>query len=74
MLLAYSGMRAGELCALRWSDLDMDEHTISITKTYYNPTNRTRKYQLLTPKTKTSKRKIDIDPDVIKLLKKHRKW
>ncbi|SEK77330.1 Site-specific recombinase XerD [Paenibacillus sp. cl141a] len=74
MLLAYSGMRAGELCALRWSDLDMDEHTISITKTYYNPTNRTREYQLLTPKTKTSKRKIDIDPDVVKLLRKHRKW
>ncbi|MED5015961.1 site-specific integrase [Paenibacillus chibensis] len=73
LMLAYSGMRAGELCALRWSDLDMDEHTISITKTYYNPSNRTREYQLLTPKTKTSKRKIDMDPIVFKELRDHRK-
>lgn len=73
LILAYSGMRAGELCALRWSDLNMDEHTISITKTYYNPSNRTREYQLLTPKTKTSKRKIDMDPVVFKELQKHRK-
>lgn len=73
LMLAYSGMRAGELCALRWSDLDMDEHTISITKTYYNPSNRTREYQLLTPKTKTSKRKIDMDPTVFKELRDHRK-
>ncbi|WP_160044318.1 tyrosine-type recombinase/integrase [Paenibacillus sp. USDA918EY] len=73
LILAYSGMRAGELCALRWSDLDEDEHTISITKTYYNPSNRTREYQLLTPKTKTSKRKIDMDPFVFEELKQHRK-
>ncbi|WP_339820491.1 tyrosine-type recombinase/integrase [Paenibacillus sp. FSL R7-0216] len=73
LILAYSGMRAGELCALRWSDLDSDEHTISITKTYYNPSNRTREYQLLTPKTKASRRKIDMDPMVFKELQKHRK-
>jgi integrase len=72
LMLAYSGMRAGELCALRWSDLDMDEYTVSITKTYYNPSNRTTEYQLLPPKTKTSKRKIDLDPVVIEELKKHK--
>ncbi|WP_420848720.1 tyrosine-type recombinase/integrase [Paenibacillus antarcticus] len=32
MLLAYTGMRAGELCALKWSDIDFDERTISIAK------------------------------------------
>lgn len=73
LMLAYSGMRAGELCALRWSDLDWDEHTVSISKTYYNPSNRTKEYQLLTPKTKTSKRKIDLDPVVFEELKNHRK-
>ncbi|WP_160039882.1 tyrosine-type recombinase/integrase [Paenibacillus sp. USDA918EY] len=74
LILAYSGMRAGELCALRWSDLDMDEHTISITKTYYNPSNRAQEFYLLTPKTKRSKRKIDVEPIVIEALKQHRTW
>lgn len=64
LMLAYSGMRAGELCALKWSDLDMDELTVSITKTYYNPVNNIKKYELLTPKTSTSIRKIDLSPTV----------
>ena len=34
--LAYTGMRAGELLALKWSDIDFENNTISITKTYYN--------------------------------------
>lgn len=72
LLLAYSGMRAGELCALRWSDLDEKEQTISITKTYYNPKNKLTDYQLLTPKTKTSKRIIDLDKQVIDELKSHK--
>ena len=36
--LAYTGMR-GELLALKWSDIDFENNTISITKTYYNPNN-----------------------------------
>ncbi|WP_238652331.1 site-specific integrase [Paenibacillus piscarius] len=72
LTLAYSGMRAGELCALRWPDLNEKEQSISIARTYYNPTNRTREYQLLTPKTKSSKRTIDVDKLVIDELKKHR--
>jgi integrase len=63
--LAYTGMRVGELCALKWKDIDFEKHTISITKTYYNPTNNTKKYQLLPPKTKSSKRVIDVDAVVL---------
>jgi integrase len=72
MLLAYTGMRVGELCALKWKDIDFKEETVSITKTYYNPTNNTIKYHLLPPKTKTAKRKIDINHSVIKELEKLR--
>ena len=32
-------MRAGELLALKWSDIDFENNTINITKTYYNPNN-----------------------------------
>lgn len=74
MTLAYTGMRVGELCALKWKDIDFNKKEISIYKTYYNPTNKTDKYTLLTPKTKTSKRKIFIDDMLIKELKKHKKY
>ena len=40
--LAYTGMRAGEALALKWSDIDFENDTISITKTYYNPNNNKR--------------------------------
>lgn len=73
ILLSYTGMRAGELCALKWKDIDFNEHTISIKKTYYNPTNNATKYQLLTPKTETSKRVIEIDEGVVAELEKHKR-
>lgn len=72
LLLAYTGLRVGELCALKWRDIDMEEQTISITKTYYNPTNNKKEYKLLTPKTSTAVRVIDVDETVIDVLKRHR--
>ena len=71
-VLAYTGMRAGEMCALKWKDINFKEQTISITKTYYNPTNNTTEYQLLPPKTKSSKRVIDVDAIVLSELESHR--
>lgn len=70
--LAYTGMRAGELCALKWRDIDFEKRTISITKTCYNPTNNTKKYELLPPKTKKSRRVIDVDAVVLVELEIHR--
>lgn len=70
--LAYSGMRAGEVLALKWSDIDYEECTVSITKTYYNPNNNKKNFQILTPKTESSIGKISIDPNVIKLLQDYK--
>ena len=55
-------MRAGELLALKWSDIDFENNTISITKTYYNPNNNKKHYQILTRKTESSIGKITVDP------------
>jgi len=33
VLLLYSGLRVGELCALTWSDIDFNERTITVNKT-----------------------------------------
>lgn len=70
LTLAYTGMRVGELCALKWKDVDFEEKSISITKTYWNKTNNTTNYILNTPKTKTSKRVILVNDAIIGELKK----
>ena len=72
LFLSYTGMRVGELCALKWKDIDFIEGSVNITKTYYNPTNKTIAYELLPPKTKASKRKISIDEVVLEELKRHK--
>lgn len=72
LILSYTGMRVGELVSLKWKDIDFENHTISITKTYYNPNNNAVKYQLVPPKTKKSKRTILVDEEVIAALQNHK--
>lgn len=73
MLLAYTGMRVGELCALKWKDIDFEERRISITKTLYNPNYNTFDYKLIPPKTRGSVRTIEIDDDdLISALEEHK--
>ncbi|MDQ0254138.1 integrase [Evansella vedderi] len=71
-LLAYTGMRVGELVVLKWKDIDFTKRTIRINKTYYNEFNNIAKYQLVLPKTEKSKRKIVVSNLVIEMLKKHK--
>lgn len=68
-LLAFSGMRSGELCALKWTDINYETNQIRITKTLYNENNNMRQYKLVPPKTKGSIRTVDIDESVMNLLK-----
>lgn len=72
LTLSWTGMRIGELASLKWKDIDFEEYTISITKTYYNPNGMTKDFQLLTPKTTGSIRIISVEKEVIQALKVHR--
>lgn len=72
LILSYTGMRIGELIALKWRNIDFKKQTISITKTYYNPDNNTKKYQLVPPKTKKSRRKIVVSDEIINELIKYK--
>jgi len=72
LILAYTGMRVGELVCLKWNDINFDENSIRIIKTYYNEKNNTVKYQLVLPKTKGSIRTISVEDEIIEELKKHR--
>ena len=60
-----TGMRLGEICALEWSDLDVENKTISVNKSV-----RKIKGELIitTPKTKSSIRTIRINDDLVDLL------
>lgn len=71
--LAYTGIRVGELCSLKWTDLDKENMTISITKTLSNKNNNIKNYKLVPPKTKSSIRLIEISQTVINALEEQRK-
>lgn len=70
-LLAFSGMRSGELLALKWSDVDFNTNEIRITKTLYNPDNNMKNYELTPPKTEGSIRTITMEKEIIDLLQSH---
>jgi len=72
LVLAYTGLRAGELCALKWADIDFEGHTIKVARTYYNPKNNIIKYELQPPKTKSSRRVINVAKRVTDELEIHR--
>lgn len=68
-VMAYTGLRLGELSALKPTDIDEVNKQISVTKTLYDGGTVTG-YGLNTPKTKSSIRKIDVSDTVLAILKK----
>ena len=61
-----SGLRKGELVALQWSDLDIENKTISVSKQYIK--NPNGELTLSRPKTETSVRKVSIPQEAVDLL------
>ena len=68
LLECYTGIRRGELLALRWQDIDFENHTITIKQGLV----RTQKGLTFNePKTERSCRKIDLSEKMISELKIH---
>ena len=61
-----SGLRKGELVALLWDDLDIQNRTISVSKQYVK--NPSGKLTLSRPKTETSVRRVSIPQEAVDLL------
>ena len=61
-----SGLRKGELVALQWSDLDIENKTISVSKQAGR--NNAGELDITRPKTENSIRKISIPQDAVDLL------
>lgn len=73
-----SGMRIGEICALTWQDIDLENGIICVNQTIqriYVIEEASRKTELIldTPKTKNSIREIPISKDLLRILKPFKK-
>ena len=69
-----TGMRIGEVCALKWSDIDLGTETIHVNRTIeriYIIEGDERRTELVigTPKTKNSIREIPISRELMKLIR-----
>ena len=76
LITIYSGMRIGEVCALQWKDVDLEEKVIRVNKsiqriyTEEDTMGKTKTELLIsTPKTKSSQREIPIVQSLLKMMK-----
>lgn len=72
-LLSYTGLRIGEITALKWTDINRKELFISIKKNLYIR-GGVENFILTTPKTKSSVREVDITEKVLSVLDSHSVW
>jgi len=68
--LLYTGLRRGELLALRWRYLDIDSGKLSVVETAYKLSNGD--YIIKEPKTPHSRRTITLSTSLVELLKAYR--
>ncbi len=72
----HTGMRLGELCALKWTDFDFGDGTVTVNRTVQRIAVKgymTRTVLMETsPKSESSRRTIPLTDEIIKLLKEFR--
>jgi len=75
LLTMSTGLRIGEVCALKWEDINIENGTISISKTlqriYCEDANGKMKTEIVidSAKTKSSQREIPLSSDLMKIMK-----
>ena len=68
--LLYTGLRRSEAMALRWSDIDLDFATLSVSRSLHMPKGaKTPIFE--EPKNQASRRLVDLDPTTIGMLRRH---
>lgn len=69
VLAATTGMRRGEILGLRWSNVDLEDRRLTITRTILSVA---YKITAGTPKTGKGRRTIALDAETVRLLRQHR--
>lgn len=68
-------MRIGEICGLKWKDIDLEKREIRVRKTVeriYDKSKKKSKMMISIPKTKNSVRNIPISDKLYKILEKYK--
>ena len=76
-VMIYTGMRVGEVCGLRWKDIDLENGMIDVNHTlvYYNHRDEFRCYfSVHTPKTKAGNRQIPMTEEVKAAFREERRY
>jgi integrase len=68
-LMAMTGLRRGEVVGLRWADVQLDKHRLTVNQA---ATVVDGDEVVDIPKSRRSRRVIDLDPDTTALLQRHR--
>lgn len=68
-LMAMTGIRRGEVVALRWSDVELAGHRLTVNQA---ATVIDGVEEVAVPKTRRSRRVIDLDPETVSMLQRHR--
>lgn len=74
LLCLFTGLRVGELCGLKWSNIDFENGTISVSRTVQR-INKHGKSEVVigSPKSKSSVRTVPIPDFVLNILRQKRK-
>ena len=69
-----TGLRLGEVCALRWADIDFEAKTLTVSHTVQRVTQNGKSVLLLqSPKTEAGKRTIPLTAEIILMLQNRKK-
>jgi integrase len=68
-LVAFTGLRRGELCGLRWQDVDLDSGTLAVTQQHVEVG---RQIHVGAPKTRAGVRVVALDVASVDVLRKHK--
>ena len=73
LLCLFTGLRVGELCGLKWEDIDFDNAVLYVKRTIQRVSKNGKSQVIIgTPKSKTSVRTVPIPAFVLDILKNYR--
>lgn len=75
LLSLYTGLRIGEICGLKWNDIDLEKSILTVRRTVQRIRTSIHETKLIvdTPKSRTSQRSIPIPEFLMDILRKLRK-